>query len=107
MASTILLLGLLSLFFYVALASDNSPLQDFCVADPTSQGLLSLSFYAALASDNSPLQDFCVADPTSQEAVDCIRDLSDAQQASEEELSKEALSGKSLDDISCVVALFQ
>ncbi|KAL7211258.1 hypothetical protein ACSBR2_014191 [Camellia fascicularis] len=40
MASTILLLGLLSLFFYVALASDNSPLQDFCVADPTSQVLL-------------------------------------------------------------------
>ncbi|GMP71643.1 hypothetical protein CsSME_00029973 [Camellia sinensis var. sinensis] len=40
MAYTILLLGLLSLFFYVALASDNSPLQDFCVADPTSQVLV-------------------------------------------------------------------
>ncbi|THG22318.1 putative germin-like protein 2-1 [Camellia sinensis] len=40
MVYTILLLGLLSLFFYVALASDNSPLQVFCVADPTSQVLV-------------------------------------------------------------------
>ncbi|GMP71641.1 hypothetical protein CsSME_00029972 [Camellia sinensis var. sinensis] len=32
-------------------------------------GLLSLSFYAALASDHSPLQDFCVADPNSQVRV--------------------------------------
>ncbi|KAF5944618.1 hypothetical protein HYC85_018695 [Camellia sinensis] len=40
MANTGRLLGLLSLSFYAALASDNSPLQDFCVADPTSQVLV-------------------------------------------------------------------
>ena len=38
MASHILLYGLLALFFTAALASDPSPLQDFCVADTNSQG---------------------------------------------------------------------
>ena len=38
MASPILLSGLLALFFTAALASDPSPLQDFCVADTNSQG---------------------------------------------------------------------
>ncbi|KAL0011939.1 hypothetical protein SO802_007047 [Lithocarpus litseifolius] len=40
MASHILLSGLLALFFTAALASDPSPLQDFCVADTNSQVLL-------------------------------------------------------------------
>ena len=38
MASPILLSGLLALFFTAALASDPSPLQDFCVVDTNSQG---------------------------------------------------------------------
>ncbi|KAL4627859.1 hypothetical protein ACB092_05G195900 [Castanea dentata] len=37
MASSILLSGILALFFTAALASDPSPLQDFCVADTNSQ----------------------------------------------------------------------
>ncbi|KAM3748908.1 hypothetical protein ACB098_05G143500 [Castanea mollissima] len=40
MASSILLSGILALFFTAALASDPSPLQDFCVADTNSQVLL-------------------------------------------------------------------
>ena len=38
MASSILLSGLLALFFTATLASDPSPLQDFCVGDTNSQG---------------------------------------------------------------------
>ncbi|XP_065618411.1 putative germin-like protein 8-1 [Quercus suber] len=37
MASSILLSGLLAWFFIAALASDPSPLQDFCIADTNSQ----------------------------------------------------------------------
>lgn len=42
---------------------------------------------------------------SNQEAVDWIKDLEDAQEASKE-LIKEALSRKSYDDISCIVAIF-
>ncbi|KAJ9691248.1 hypothetical protein PVL29_013427 [Vitis rotundifolia] len=42
---------------------------------------------------------------SSQEAADCVRELRDAQEASEE-LIKEALSRGSHDDISCVVVAF-
>jgi hypothetical protein len=38
MASRIVFSGLLALFFTAALATDHSPLQDFCVADTNSQG---------------------------------------------------------------------
>ncbi|KAL0011940.1 hypothetical protein SO802_007048 [Lithocarpus litseifolius] len=40
MASSILFSGLLALFFTTSLASNPSPLQDFCVADTNSQVLL-------------------------------------------------------------------
>lgn len=42
---------------------------------------------------------------SNQEAADCIRELRDAQETSEE-LIKEALSRGSHDDISCVVVAF-
>ncbi|XP_048320728.2 probable protein phosphatase 2C 58 isoform X2 [Ziziphus jujuba] len=42
---------------------------------------------------------------SNQEALDCIKKIDDAQQASEK-LIREALSRKSYDDISCVVVIF-
>jgi hypothetical protein len=39
MATRIILFELLAFFLSVALATDNSPLQDFCVADLKSQGM--------------------------------------------------------------------
>lgn len=42
---------------------------------------------------------------SNEEACDCIRELNDAQEAAEE-LVKEALYKRSLDDISCVVVMF-
>lgn len=39
MASRLLLVGLLLATCSLALASDPSPLQDFCVADPKSKGI--------------------------------------------------------------------
>ena len=40
MASRLLLVGLLLATCSLALASDPSPLQDFCVADPDSKGII-------------------------------------------------------------------
>ncbi|KAH7836701.1 hypothetical protein Vadar_004515 [Vaccinium darrowii] len=51
MASHVFLVGFLAITCSIAMASDESPLQDICAADSI-----------AMASDESPLQDFCVAD---------------------------------------------
>lgn len=42
MATHIFFSGLLALCFTIAIATDNSPLQDFCIADSTSPGMISL-----------------------------------------------------------------
>ncbi|URE06489.1 germin-like protein [Musa troglodytarum] len=87
MAAKTLLLALLAMASSLAMASDPSPLQDFCVADKdskvlvngfvckdpkvrwqpkSSSSLLAMASSLAMASDPSPLQDFCVADKASK-----------------------------------------
>ncbi|KAK2972675.1 hypothetical protein RJ640_003516 [Escallonia rubra] len=46
MADRVLLLGLVGLCFCLATASDHSPLQDFCVADSSSNGTV-LKYFAS------------------------------------------------------------
>lgn len=48
MATHIFFSGLLALCFTIAIATDHSPLQDFCVADSTSPGMISLMHISAL-----------------------------------------------------------
>ncbi|THU67792.1 hypothetical protein C4D60_Mb05t28420 [Musa balbisiana] len=93
MAAKMLLLALLAMASSLAMASDPSPLQDFCVADKDSKvlvngfvckdpkvitqmaakmlllALLAMASSLAMASDPSPLQDFCVADKDSKVRV--------------------------------------
>ncbi|URE06170.1 germin-like protein [Musa troglodytarum] len=93
MAAKTLLLALLAVASSLAMASDPSPLQDFCVADKDSKvlvngfvckdpkviaemaakilliSLLAMASSLAMASDPSPLQDFCVADKASKVLV--------------------------------------
>ncbi|URE06495.1 germin-like protein [Musa troglodytarum] len=90
MAAKTLLLALLAMASSLAMASDPSPLQDFCVADKdskvlvngfvckdpkvrwqpkSSSSLLAMASSLAMASDPSPLQDFCVADKASKVLV--------------------------------------
>lgn len=45
MANLSLLLAVLALSLSVALAADNSALQDFCVADPKGQGIANAHIY--------------------------------------------------------------
>lgn len=47
----------------------------------------------------------CTQVMSNQEACDCIYNITDAQEASEE-LIKEALLRESRDDISCIVVMF-
>ncbi|KAK7828789.1 germin-like protein subfamily 1 member 7 [Quercus suber] len=70
MASPILFFGLLAFIFIAALASDPSPLQDFCIADTNSQVWLSCFLFAMWWSVAVLLNGLACKDPTLVEAND-------------------------------------
>ncbi|KAH7836596.1 hypothetical protein Vadar_003288 [Vaccinium darrowii] len=70
MASQVLLLVLLAIICSVALASDPSPLQDFCVAVPNSPGTVLYSYGAALSVFVVLVNGFVCKDPNLVEAND-------------------------------------